>query len=184
MATNAERQRRFRAHRRDDHSLCSPERCDSAVTTPSVTSVTGNAPASAATTGAGREPPKGLRARGKRVWRELVDGGSPGPAEVLLIEEACRLSDRLDRLDAILNGRDRAWLQLEVSDDGTEITVIVDKCLSEARQQAVALKQLLGEIRQMASGKAAGAPMQAQEVSFRDQLAARRAQRLADAASS
>lgn len=115
------------------------------------------------------------------MWAQLVDEGSPGPAEKVLIEEICRCTDRLDRLDAILGGRDRAWLTLEVPDDGTEITVMVDKCLAEARQQQLALKQMLSELRQMAGKDAA---MPAQEVSLRDQLAAQRAKRLADAAGS
>ncbi|MCU1659303.1 MAG: hypothetical protein JWO57_3959 [Pseudonocardiales bacterium] len=179
--TDAERQRRHRAHKRGDHSLCDPDRCRPEAVTAPVTPVTA-APASSDT---GPSTPR-LRARGRWLWNELVEKGNPGPAERVLIEESCRLADRLDRLDAISNGKDRAWLLIseEIGDvtDG-QITVIVDKVLSEARQQQLALKQLLGELRQAAAG-AAPASGQGQGGSFRDQLAARRAQRLADAAGS
>lgn len=91
-----------------------------------------------------------------------------------VLEEACRLVDRLDRLDAILNGRDRAWLALELDDAG-EVTLVVDKLLSEARQQQLALKQLAAELR---AGGATAKP--GPEGSILDHLAARRAQRLAE----
>lgn len=122
---------------------------------------------------------------GRWLWRELVEKGSPSPSERVLIVEACRLVDRLDRLDAISNGKDRAWLQLseELGDvtDG-QVTVIVDKVLAEARQQQTTLKQLIAELRQATSGTAPAA--QGQGGSFLDQLAARRKARLADAAGS
>jgi ribosome recycling factor len=69
---------------------------------------------------------------------------------LVLIEEACRLVDRLDRLDAIVNGAERSWLKLEYADDGVEVTVVVDKVLTEARQQQIALKQIVAELRQAA----------------------------------
>ncbi|HEX6968099.1 MAG TPA: hypothetical protein VF174_04695 [Micromonosporaceae bacterium] len=154
--TNAERQRRHRRHKAGDHSLCDPRRCDDAVT-PVVT----------------RPLERRLGPRGARLWEE-EGGDSLTGVRRNVLEEACRLVDRLDRLDAILNGRDRAWLTLEVDDETGGITVVVDKILSEARQQQLALKQLAAELR--AGG---GAAKPATEGSILDQLAARRAQRLA-----
>lgn len=90
------------------------------------------------------------------MWDQLV--GDDDPVEVVaLVEEICRTADRLDRLDAIVNGRDRAWLTLEVDDVG-EVTVVVDKVLGEARQQQMAFKGLLAELRAMrgTSAKNAG----------------------------
>jgi F0F1-type ATP synthase epsilon subunit len=115
------------------------------------------------------------------LWQELVEKGNPAPAERVLIAEACRLADRLDRLDAISNGKDRAWLQIseEIADvtDG-QVTVIVDKVLTEARQQQATLKQIIAELRQAG----ASAPAAGQGGSILDQLAARRAQRRSNAA--
>lgn len=105
-----------------------------------------------------------------------MNGPTLDPLRRTLLEEACRLADRLDRLDATLTGED-AWLHFQANDDGSEVTVIVDKALAEARQQAVALKQIVSEFRQSTA-----APTTAKEGSVLDQLAARRKTRLADAA--
>jgi hypothetical protein len=161
-ATDAERARRSRRHRQGDHSLCDPSRCDGV--TP-VTSQPREAPR-----------PRKLGARGSRLWQEEGGDGLAGARRVVL-EEACRLVDRLDRLDAIVNGRDRAWLTLELAEDGLTVEVVVDKLLSESRQQQLALKQLAAELRQGASADKPAAGGGAL-----DQLAARRAARLANAA--
>lgn len=94
----------------------------------------------------------------------------------MVLEEACRIVDRLDRLDGILSGDPGEWMRFRVSEDGTEVTVSIDKALAEARQQQVALKQLAAELR--ASG---GAAKPATGGGILDQLAARRKARLADA---
>lgn len=152
--TGAERQRRHRRHKAGDHSLCDPERCEEAVT-PIVTAS------------------RWFRAGGRRLWDEMSGDGLSGSRRVLL-EQACRIVDRLDRLEAILNGRDRSWLTLEIGDDG-ELTLSVDKLLGESRQQAIALKQILAELRQGDDAKpeTGGGVL--------DQLAARRAARIANA---
>lgn len=154
--TNAERQRRHRRHKAGDHSLCDPERCEDAVT-PLVTAE------------------RWFRAGGRRLWDEMGGKALTGSRRVLL-EQACRIVDRLDRLEAILNGRDRSWLTLDLGDDG-ELTLSVDKLLGESRQQATALKQILAELRQ-----GADAESQTAGGGALDQLAARRAARLANAA--
>lgn len=125
--TAAERQRRSRAHRKGDHSLCDPARCDPSTVTPVTRPSLGK--------------------RGRRLWDALT-ADTPDPAQLVLIEEACRIADRLDRLDAQLRGDEDAWLRFIVNDDGSEVTVVIDRALSEARQQAVALKQLFAELRQ------------------------------------
>lgn len=135
--------------------MCDPERCEDAVT-PIVTAS------------------KWFRDGGRRLWREMQGDTLSGSRRVLL-EQACRIVDRLDRLEAILNGRDRAWLTVQIADDG-EATLMVDKLLGESRQQATALKQILAELRQGEDAKpeTGGGVL--------DQLAARRAARLANAA--
>jgi len=140
VASSTERSRRLRAHRKGDHSLCLAT-CD------------GTAVAVASAT---RATPVGLGARGRKLWRELT-ADEPGPAERLLIEEACRIADRLDKLDAQLRGDAEAWLRFVVDDTGAEVTITIDRALAEARQQAVALKALLAELRQ-AAPKAAARP--------------------------
>lgn len=161
-ATNAERQRRHRRHKAGDHSLCDPARCPDAkavTVTPAITRPAGRV----------------LGDRGARLWQEEGGDKLTGGRRVLL-EEACRTVDRLDRLDAILNGGSGEWMRFRVSEDGTEVTVTLDRALAEARQQATALKQIVAELRQ-------GAAVEPETGgSVIDQLAARRAQRLANSA--
>lgn len=115
-----------------------------------------------------------LGTRGRRLWNELHKQVTPGPAETVLIEEACRIADRLDQLDGQLRGRGE-WLRLEADEDRDELVMVVDRGLAEARQQAATLKSLIAEIRQ--AGLKAAAPKG--PVSRRDQLAAQRTKRLA-----
>lgn len=71
----------------------------------------------------------------------------------MLLEEACRIADRLDQLDRMLSGGARSWVSLvEDKGDPERQSVVIDRLLAEARQQATALKQLIAEIR------ATGAP--------------------------
>lgn len=85
--------------------------------------------------------PAGLAARGRRLWREMhAEGASFNPAETALLEESCRIADRLDQLDAALSGRD---LSAELDDDGGQVL----RALAEARQQANVLKQLVAALR-------------------------------------
>jgi hypothetical protein len=116
--------------------------------------------------------------RGQRLWDELNTGR--GPAEIVLIEEACRLADRLDRLDAVLAGDQLTWMTLRATADDGEVAIVVDNALSQARMHATTLRGIVTELRQSA-GSAAN-PAAGQGASFLDQLAARRAQRLADSA--
>jgi hypothetical protein len=146
--TGAERQARYRAHRRGDHSRCDPDGCDPDTVTVTAP-VTGNA-----------VTPPGLGTRGRRLWHD-IGGADLAPAGRVLLEEACRIADRLDRLDQVLRGDIDTWMRLLVDDDAREATLVIDKALSEARQQQVALKQLLAELRQ-SSATRAGTPRRGQ----------------------
>lgn len=140
MATSAaERQRRSRAHRKGDHGLCDPARCHGDAVTPDVTKQV-------------TRTPSALGARGRRLWQQVVDEGALKPAERVLLEEACRTADRLDRLDRLLRGDEDAWMSLRsLNEDGSIVQVVINNLLAEARQQQVALKQLLAELRQSRS---------------------------------
>ena len=93
----------------------------------------------------------------------------------VLLDEACRTADRLDKLDALLQGDADVWCRL-VHDLRTEdYELKIDAALSEARQQAGALRLLIESIRKLApKGEEPAAPT---EVSKADELAARRADR-------
>lgn len=86
-----------------------------------------------------------LGPRGMSLWNayvELVDSRGR-----VLLEEACRTADRLDRLDALLTGRSEEWFRLvELRGQDDVLEVQVDNALAEARQQALALRQLLSSL--------------------------------------
>ena len=67
-----------------------------------------------------------------------------GPARALA-EEACRIKARLDKLEAIITGDDDSWLT--VTEVAGDLEVTINRPLAEARQQALALRAVLAELR-------------------------------------
>jgi hypothetical protein len=94
--------------------------------------------------------PARLGARGRRLWREITEGYDlvEKPAELVMLEEACRIADRLEKLDEILSGDVDEWMRLQLPREGSgTVRVVVDGALAEARQQANQLKQLVAALR-------------------------------------
>jgi hypothetical protein len=83
-----------------------------------------------------------LGPRGLRLWLSLSDRVD-GERGLVLLEEACRTADRLDRLDSLLSGDTESWARIEDTRDGMPSELIIDSALSEARQQGAALLRLL-----------------------------------------
>lgn len=92
-------------------------------------------------------PPIGLAARGRRLWREMHEAAEFNPAERVLLEEACRLTDRLEKLDAILRGDAATLVEIVYDHDGEPLRLAVDGVLAEARQQQNVLKQIVAALR-------------------------------------
>ncbi len=91
-------------------------------------------------------PPR-LLTRGQRVWDGLGGAGEIGMDERILIEEAARLADRLEKLDQHLTDG-RVWFSLRrLDEDGSIVSVRVDNALGEARQNIQALNAVLAAIR-------------------------------------
>ena len=102
------------------------------------------------------QQPGDLRERGGDFWSAVTSSAELDPSGFVLLGEACRIIDRLDRLSEALNGKGRDWLKLA---DEIEITaqrigngsnvsvkVAVDGLLSESRQQQLALKTVLAQL--------------------------------------
>lgn len=81
---------------------------------------------------------------GQQLIAGLQQPNDPYGLTVLIIE-AGRIADRLAKLDDLLTGQQTLWCRLRDNREG-DIYVSVDNALSESRQQAIALKQLLAEI--------------------------------------
>jgi hypothetical protein len=89
----------------------------------------------------------------------MVPGQSWSPAHRVLIEEACRLADRAAALDRLLQGDAADWVELvEAKGDPERQVLVIDSALSEARQHAMALKQIVGELRQAQKAARFGQP--------------------------
>jgi len=87
---------------------------------------------------------------GERLVADLSREGD-GYAMTVMIVEAGRIADRLDRLAALLAGERSSWLSLKNGRDGA-IEVKVDSALQESRAQATTLRGLLYEIHRQRVG--------------------------------
>lgn len=114
--------------------------------------------------------PEGLQERGRALWSALGQTlDSPAGAIAL---EACRTVDRLDELASVIEGKGvlnlmsfRLSLDLEdeVGDRQVHVKVEFSNVLAEARQQSLALKQLLTTlgIDKQAGGQGGDSPLAA-----------------------
>lgn len=114
--------------------------------------------------------------RGTRLWAALVRSGDD-EARRVLAAEACRLADRLDRLDALLTGDIEVWtsLRLPRGDEDRPVVLVVDAAMAEARQATLALATVLAKL---GAKSAAGEPAEGDPA---DDLARRREQRRREA---
>ncbi len=151
--SNAERQRRWRQHKSGNHELCRPAACDFTgmktaplrrATLPPAPSL----PPPAALAPSPDEPDWGPG--GAQLWREL-EAVTP-PAHLPLLREACRIVDRLDRMDLIL-ARKSDWLRVNTMDFGeaVKVKITMDGVLAEARQQAIVAHALIKDLAQFAT---------------------------------
>lgn len=122
--------------------------------------------------------------RAARLWAEMAtDRAKMTPPEVVLLEEACRLADRLDRLDDFLAGRSDVWLRFHArNEDGSIVRVVVDRALTEVRQQQDTFRGMVADLLKK-TGAAKEAPEEPKG-SILDELARRRADRQQEAAGS
>ena len=84
--------------------------------------------------------PKGLALEGRRLWRETLKEFTLGPAEMRLLEDACREVDLIETLQTELHGAD-----LVVK--GSRHQPVANPLLQEIRQHRGVLRQLLGALR-------------------------------------
>src|SRR5262245_10130003 len=176
MASAAERKRRSRKHQAGDHSLCKAPWCTYAAAE-QLAELDEQAAQPVDEPAAPPEPsvpaPPGLAARGTRLWREMAAGGALTPAQRTLIEEACRIADRLEQLATALRHPRRVF-GIEISAFG-DIELVVNGPLAEARAQVTALKYVFAELRQHGgTGQAAATSGDANVADLTARIAAQR----------
>jgi hypothetical protein len=94
--------------------------------------------------------PSGLNASGTKLWRAVTDDYELEVHEELLLLEACRCADRLDRLAS--DSKDASLTVANCRGDQ-----VAHPSLVESRQQAVVLSRLLASLR-LPSGEETGRP--------------------------
>lgn len=98
--------------------------------------------------------PRGLGSRAKALWDGVLDEVELDSAGLIILEDACRTCDIIDRLSGALKARNQEWVRLEeeieavANDSGAlEIHLVVNPILGEIRQQRLALKQFLAQLK-------------------------------------
>lgn len=116
-------------------------------------------------------------AKSDRFRAHMAAVSEADPAAEALVDEACRIIDRLDQIDGIVTGKTE-WIELmhfRVRNGGDQtVTVTLDGVLAEARQQANVLKTLMT---QLGVGKADMTGAKPKVVDPLDEIAARRTAR-------
>jgi len=93
------------------------------------------------------DAPSGLADRGVRLWADSIAAREDwSPGDRLLLEEACRLADRLDRLDALLSGDLKAWASIEWPFEDAPAALVISSVMIEARQSAAELRQMVKQL--------------------------------------
>ena len=88
-----------------------------------------------------------LNERGRQLFDDLhEDAKKYDPLIEVMIVEACRIADRLERLDRIIEGATTEWIHFRDERGGDGVVVYVDNLLGEARNQATTVKGLISEI--------------------------------------
>lgn len=109
--------------------------------------------------------PSGLGPRGSVVWRALAPANSADIGRALLASEAARLADRLDQLHAVISGDSATWALVEVPkakvDGELALRVDITSAVSEARQTANVLRQIVAQLNAAGAGGGAGSPVEA-----------------------
>jgi len=92
-------------------------------------------------------PTSGLNAGGKALWRSVSGVHTLDSVQEVLLLEACRAKDRLDKLDGLLRGEVSTWATVAPDLGVGSIELVVDKALDKANATANLLKQLLAALR-------------------------------------
>lgn len=118
------------------------------------------------------EAPDWLKAKGRALWEDVTRAYDLTPAALVLLGEACRTTDRLERMAAALSSRSTLWFEVGDIDQADEagVPIVVNGMIGEARQLQNQLRQTLGQLGVVG----VESTNDGQAESVLDQLAARR----------
>lgn len=94
-----------------------------------------------------QRPPAGLKSAGRRLWSATLGDYDLEVHELLLLREACRTADRLDRLE-VEAGQGPVTVTNHRGDE------VAHPAMVEARQQSIVLARLLAALRMPAGDEA------------------------------
>jgi hypothetical protein len=120
--------------------------------------------------------PRTLGPGGKKLWSSLVREDMP-EYELTLLAEACRVRDRLDKLDKLLRGDLDAWVC--IVEGRTRVTLSIDDALGKSVSLAASLRGLLNDLPEPVTDAGKPGKTVTEKATGLDQLAQRRAARAA-----
>lgn len=82
---------------------------------------------------------------GRRLSRDVAAAHDLDPVQLVLLHEACRAKDRLDRLDALIRTASSVWGEVGTAHGSVVLTV--DAPLAKANTTANVMKQLIAAMR-------------------------------------
>ena len=91
--------------------------------------------------------PAGLGAGGRTLWREITKVHDLDEVQRAQLTEACRMKDRLDKMDDLLRGDVDTWAEIATDRDGEPISLRIDGAAKLANETANGMKQLLAALR-------------------------------------
>ena len=83
---------------------------------------------------------------GQRLWDAIAAAHELDAQQEVQLTEACRMKDRLDKLDELLRGDVGAWATIE-DFDGHPSVLVISSALDKANTTANVMKQLLAAMR-------------------------------------
>lgn len=98
------------------------------------------------------QPPKGLKAWGLSLWDGVCKETLLDAAGYIILAEACRTADIIEKLSGALASGSSEWVRLSEeaeyqADGAVKISIVVNPLLGEIRQQRLALRQLLAQLK-------------------------------------
>lgn len=91
--------------------------------------------------------PSGLESGGLALWDAVTEAHTLDAVQVVQLTEACRLKDRLDKLDLVLRGDVEVWARLVHRTRTADYELKIDDAFAKSVSGSNQMKQLLASLR-------------------------------------